>query len=139
MRNRNIKIILGLALAILAITTFYVRENYHQSSDVMSSDFECNDNNGFKTSAFVKFSGNDYYDISFKNIEELHYSYSSKLDKGEIILSLIVNNKEIWSSDKLKEEKNDSGNISVASGDDVKLRVIGKKATGTYRFEWEGK
>ena len=104
----------------------------------MSSSSDSNDDNGFKTSAFVKFSGNDYYDVHFKDVEKINYKYNAELEKGTITLSLIINDKEIWSSGKLIGTNNNSGDILVNSGDQVKLRVIGKKATGTYKFEWEG-
>jgi len=139
MKSRNIKIVL-VALLIISVTAIgYIREKYHQSSELFSTYNVSNDDNGYKKSEFIEFNGNDYYDINYKDIERIYYEYSSDLVRGEITLNVIVNNKEIWSSDKVRGETTGNGDIDTYNGENIKLRVSGKNASGSYQFQWEGK
>ena len=139
MKSRNIKIILVVLLIVSVTAISYIREKYHQSSEVFSTDSVSNKDNGYKKSEFIEFNGNDYYDITYKDIEKIHYKYSLDLVSGDITLSLIVNNKEIWSSGKVIGKATDNGDIDIYNRGNIKLRVIGNDASGSYKFEWEGK
>jgi len=139
MKSRNIKIILVVLLIISVTAIGYIRAKYRQSSELFSTNYVSNEDNGYKKAEFIEFNGNDYYDINYKDIERIHYEYSSDLVSGEITLNVIVNNKEIWSSDKVRGETTGNGDIDIYNGGNAKLRVIGKNATGSYQFQWEGK
>ena len=139
MKSRNIKIILVILLIVSVTGISYIREKYHQDSEMFSTNSASNKDNGYKKSEFIEFNGNDYYDINYKDTEKIYYEYSADLVGGEITLSVIVNNKEVWSSGKVRGKTTDHGHIDIYNGGNIKLRVIGNNATGSYKFEWEGK
>ena len=139
MKSRNKNIILAVLLIFSVTAISYIREKYHQSSEMFSTNSASNKDDGYKKSEFIDFNGNDYYDINYKDTEKIHYEYSADLVSGDIALSLIVNNKEIWSSGKVIGKTTDNGDIDIYNRGNIKLRVIGNNATGSYKFEWEGK
>ncbi len=120
----------------ISVGVSYITINYHQSAAMLSSNSDFTGDGGFKEAQFDQFRGNDYNTINLENLEVINYKYSSELESGEIILTLVSGNKKIWSSGELGGQSKDSGEIVLKDAKNIKLRVIGKNATGKYKFEW---
>jgi len=139
MANKNVKVILSVLLVVSIIAAVYIRNTYHRSAKVFSTNSERNEDNGFKTAQFEKLNGNDYYELNSTDIEQMSYKYSYEITSGHIEFIFLVNNKRVWSSGKLAGRGTGSGYSRQNSGEKIKLRIIGKNADGEYKFEWDSK
>jgi hypothetical protein len=139
LKNKNIKVILAVLLVISIATAGYIRNTYHRSAEVFSTNSERSEHKGFKTAEFIKFNGNDYFDLNDNNIEYMRYQYFYEVTQGYIEIIKYVNNRRVWSSGKLRGKGSGAGYDRRNSGDKIKIRIIGKNADGKFTFEWDSK
>ncbi|TCT17214.1 hypothetical protein EDC18_101512 [Natranaerovirga pectinivora] len=136
--KKKIVILLIVLLITIGIGFSYLIRNYHKSAFLFSSNSNNTGDSGFKAAEFIEFNGNDYYTLNAENIDLINYQYFLELESGEIKFILYSGTKKIWSNGEIRETIEDSGEVELKNKQKLRLRVIGKNATGKYRFEWEG-